>query len=718
MPADLSKLLGNTRNKRAIIKPVLINTELGSIRNDIALKDTTVKPDSTVMATNFQAVNNAQRIAEAFGVVGRGMRDMAKGEVDKARMDYAERKQAEAEAKQAAREAEAEAKQRRYEDGLFWASTSGVDLQTKALENLRNIVESSEFAPEQVEDVHEEFSSKVIGWLDGADRETRLASRELLQNTLKAGYGLIQRRVDKMRADNTSQDFNDLYSSDNLDSEQTKTYTQTLIQNNIDSGGSRSEAIGIAKNTLLQQIDSRAEKGDIDSINYLKQVGIDSGIVTPGTADFYKWSEDIDKFIKDAENTEKIDDSEYAEKANLESYNKYADMNTAKEVKDEIRRISSTSPDQLNSKERIAQQKDIENGVNRLKVIGFNNSEHNNILNIRQEQAQKILAESIKVDGNGNLTDLSPGVMQNEKGEYGQVSGTIQTRIFENTRRRYLDTIGDIKPLSDEAEDLYWRLLNEEYQQEGATEIKQLNPRYATKWDPREWTVDYVSNPNNHESIIKRIENTIKNNPRKTLYEHVSNAIPADNPEHVAVRSYIATEIYSKQQAAKIKEIQKKLTTRNKEFTDIYDQWRDDQLILGNMDNPEVYGGVGGLFLNDIDLRVRRENTDYEILDIAAELYLKETGKDLELETSERSAEIIDYYLSSGQIVGVQRENYSQLYRELTDEFEPYSAKSIKQQQEDIKLEKKVEKALPKLEAPPKPKTGATMHAPDLTYGM
>ena len=110
MSADISKLLGTTRNKRSIKKPMLINTELGAVANDIALKDTTIKVDPTIWANNPSAVNDAQRIAQAFGLTGKGLQDMAQGEVEEARMDYAERKQAEAEAKQAAKEAKAEAK--------------------------------------------------------------------------------------------------------------------------------------------------------------------------------------------------------------------------------------------------------------------------------------------------------------------------------------------------------------------------------------------------------------------------------------------------------------------------------------------------------------------------------------------------------------------------------------------------------------------------------
>ena len=102
------------RNNTKIVRPVVVDTDLGAVRNEIALKDSTVKVDPTVWMNNPTTVSNVQRIAQAFGVVGSGLQDMAKGEIDKARMDYAERKQAEAEAKQAAREAKIAAKEAEY----------------------------------------------------------------------------------------------------------------------------------------------------------------------------------------------------------------------------------------------------------------------------------------------------------------------------------------------------------------------------------------------------------------------------------------------------------------------------------------------------------------------------------------------------------------------------------------------------------------------------
>ncbi len=263
MSANLSKLLGNTRNKRSIVKPVLINTELGSIRNDIALKDTTVRPDATVMATNFKAVNNAQRIAEAFGVVGRGMQDMAKGEIDKARIDYAERKQAEAEAKQAAREAEANAKQQRTDDAKLMLLKMMPKMLADNKKKYKELASADDFEPENY---YSTISNDIEELTKGASREHLNVFFPLLSQMEADAFELGENRIKSDVDKNTTSDLLGLIQTNDIAPKVWNDSLSTIKNQFISTGRSDEEFEKLKSRSLLSQAQQSAESGDVSEI--------------------------------------------------------------------------------------------------------------------------------------------------------------------------------------------------------------------------------------------------------------------------------------------------------------------------------------------------------------------------------------------------------------------------------------------------------------------
>ena len=684
------------RNNSKVRRPLLVDPDIGSVRRNIHIKNNVDAPDGKVYANNPTPSNNALRLAQAFLGVGGGFQQLGDTEVMEARMDYSERKQAEAEAKQASKEAEWEAKQQRREDAAFWANIEGVKLLHPLSIELNNKLQAPEFSAEQAESVHEWYSSAVQATVDGADRETRNAMGPHMKQALLGGFDMIQNRMNKLRVDTTSQDFNSLYTND-LSTEQIKASTQTLIQNNIEAGGSRAEALGIAQRVSLQYLDTLAENGNSEELSDFRQMFINSGVLTPGTDEYYTWNEEADKFALNAETRQEYDEKKFADEAHQQAADDFSGL-----ARGEIKALMqehSGNAEEMTAEKRIENQAYWDEGYKALQKDAFYSEEHRNVLARRRQQVVQLLSEANKLNAAGDYDAGSYGVLPDVNGKFQLIDDDTFLRIADATERRYLDSAGQIKPLSDEAIDLYWRLLDEEFAREGATGIKQLNPRYRTKWEPEDWTVDYVAHPNNKQTILNKIKRMAEDNPRKSLYEHVVTAVPDTNPEYVAVRSYLATEIETAQRKKQIEAWEKEATKRQREFEENTELWQENYLTANQSLDSNLFGlyQTSLTMSNDI-VEIQEYNEDYRVINIANKLYENETGESLSLKSPETIAETINYYIDSGKIKNVQRENYNQLYLELTDELEPYAAESIELQQEDMKLLKKVEKKMPALE--------------------
>ncbi len=286
------------RNNREIIKPVLIDTELGSIRNDIALKDTTVRPDATIMATNFQTVNNAQRIAQAFGVIGNGMQDMAKGEIDKARMDYAERKHAEAEAERASQKAEAEQRRqdvRNARQTLFHNLENWHKLFTTTSSNAMNAEGAT---LETYDAAMTNLYSDVTKGLNQNEEDTIGGSiMDMINSQRKVGFQHFKQK----RFDIASNEYHNILNSPNMPE---ATRLQAIADTDtelIESGFATNEdVVNLRIQSIKSQFQNLAQNGDEDAMQDLEGFLQTNNFLNEADQDEYLLQGEINSLQKDA----------------------------------------------------------------------------------------------------------------------------------------------------------------------------------------------------------------------------------------------------------------------------------------------------------------------------------------------------------------------------------------------------------------------------------
>ncbi len=251
------------RNNKKVTNPLLIDSDLGVVRNEIALKDTTVRPDSTIYHTNFQAVNNAQRIAQALGAVGSGMQDMAKGEIDKARMDYSERKQAEAEAKQATREAEADAKQQRTDDAKLMLLKMMPKMLADNKKKYKELASADDFDPENY---YSTISNDIEELTKGASREHFNVFFPLLSQMEADAFELGENRIKSDVDKNTTSDLLGLIQTHGITPNVWNDSLSTIKNQFISTGRSDEEFEKLKSRSLLSQAQRFAASGDVSEI--------------------------------------------------------------------------------------------------------------------------------------------------------------------------------------------------------------------------------------------------------------------------------------------------------------------------------------------------------------------------------------------------------------------------------------------------------------------